>query len=323
MRIFAVAILALLGLTPVASARRVAAVPAVSSSGCGTSRPTGSRQLTVRSGGRTRVVIIHTPRGYVATHTTPLVVNLHGSESTAAAQEAFTGMDSTADADDFLVAYPQAALAAGSGFDWNIPGQPLVGGTAVPRGAPNDVSFLAQVVATIRQQYCVDPARVYATGFSGGARMASQLACAKPSTFAAVAPVSGLRYPAPCQSSRATPIVAFHGTADPVDPYSGNGQQYWTYSVSEAARRWAVHDGCASTPTLSAPASGTSLMSYPACADASAVQLYTLAGEGHEWPGGPTMPKRITRVLGAQSDAIDANTVMWSFFVAHPLIRTG
>ena len=35
--------------------------------------------------------------------------------------------------------------------------------------------------------------------------------------------------------------------------------------------------------------------------------------------GGPAMPSRLTAVLGAQSSVIDANAVMWSFFVTYPL----
>ncbi len=112
------------------------------------------------------------------------------------------------------------------------------------------------------QKYCLDRNRVFATGFSGGARMASQLACDASNVFAAVAPVSGLRFPSPCQSSRPVPVVAFHGTADPVDPYLGNGQAYWTYSVPVAASRWANHNGCATSPSRSQPDDGVALTAY-------------------------------------------------------------
>ncbi len=49
------------------------------------------------------------------------------------------------------------------------------------------------------------------------------------------------------------------------------------------------------------------------------MQLYSIFGEGHEWPGGPKLPKALTGVLGPQTTAISANDVMWSFFEAHPL----
>jgi polyhydroxybutyrate depolymerase len=78
------------------------------------------------------MVVVHVPAGYSGRQALPLVLNLHGSGSTASAQELFTGMDATADANGFVVAYPQAALPDGSGFAWNVPGQPLVGGRQVP-----------------------------------------------------------------------------------------------------------------------------------------------------------------------------------------------
>jgi polyhydroxybutyrate depolymerase len=278
-----------------------------------------SGTLTRTIDGHVRTVIVHLPTGYVATAKTPLVLNLHGSGSTASQQEAVSGMDATADADGFIVAYPQALIPSGAGFDWNVPGEPLLGGRAVPAGAADDISFLRHLVGRLEQRYCIDAARVYATGFSGGARTASQLACDASQTFAAVAAVSGLRHPTPCAATRAVPVLAFHGTADPVDPYGGNGQAYWTYSVSQAAAAWASQNRCARPATTSTPAATVTLTVSGGCSSGASVELYTIAGAGHEWPGGPTLPAAVTRVLGPQSDAIDANTTMWSFFVAHPL----
>ena len=300
------------------TASPVAAVP---SSGCAslTKVAPGTTTLTPTVSGRQRTAIVHVPTGYSPPTPVPLVVNMHGSQSTAAQQEGLTGMDATADADTFLVAYPQADIPAGAGFEWNVPGQPLFGGAAVPAGSPDDVSFIEQLVTLLGKSYCIDTHRVFATGFSGGARMSSQLGCDASTVFAAVAPVSGLRFPSPCPSTRAVPVVAFHGTADPVDPYTGNGQTYWTYSVPVAAGRWAVHNRCARAPSNSAPAAGVALTTYAPCSGGSEVQLYSIAGEGHEWPGGPALPRPVTRVLGPQSTAVSANGVMWSFFVAHPL----
>ena len=294
--------------------------PSDASIGC--SRPSasaGTATITATVAGKHRVAIIHLPTSYHPPTPLPLIMNMHGSGSTALEQEALTGMDATADADNFIVVYPQGGIPEGTGFDWNVPGEPLIGGATVPAGAPDDVSFIEQLVALVEHSYCVDPRRIYATGFSGGARMASQLACDASSIFAAVAPVSGLRLPSPCPSARPVPVVSFHGTADPVDPYNGNGQKYWTYSVPVAARRWGVHNGCSATPAVSRPDTGVTLTSYTGCSGGAAVSLYTVEGEGHEWPGGPHLPKRLTRVLGPQSTAISANATMWAFFAAHPL----
>lgn len=275
--------------------------------------------MTIQVGGVHRMALVHVPLGYTGKTPLPLVLNLHGSGSTADEQRLLTAMNRTANADGFIVAYPQAAIVQGSGFDWNVPGQPLVGGRPVPRSAPNDVAFLSQLISSLEGSYCVDAHRVYATGFSGGARMVSDLGCQLSGRLAAIAPVSGLRFPSACHATHAVPVISFHGTADPVDPYAGHRQKYWTYSVADAASRWATRDGCSSTATVSHPATTVTLTAYSGCRNAASVELYAIAAEGHEWPGGPTLPAALTRVLGPQSGAVDADAVMWKFFAAHRL----
>ena len=79
-----------------------------------------------------------------------------------------------------------------------------------------------------------------------------------------------------------------------------------------------MQDGCSAT---GAPPSqletGFTLTRYTGCSAGAGVELYSVTGEGHEWPGGPGLPCSVTRELVPQSDAVDANSVMWAFFAAH------
>jgi polyhydroxybutyrate depolymerase len=300
-----------------ASTAQATSYARTSSSGCGSTSP-GTAILSLKVNGLARTVIVHVPTGYTNTTKTPLVLNLHGSGSTAAKQDIFSGLDATANADDFIVVYPQGLIPDGTGFDWNVPGVLLTGGRAVPAGAPNDIKFLTSLVGVLEGKYCVNPEAVYVSGFSGGAREASQLACDDSKIFAAVAAVSGLRHPKPCPTSRPVPIIAFHGSADPVDPFGGHGESYWTYSVATAAKDWAAQDGCSKSPKVTKSASVV-FSSYAKCKKGAQVELYEIIGEGHEWPGGPTMPGSITSLLGPQSNAVVANSLIWSFFVSHQL----
>ena len=271
--------------------------------------------LTPTIDGHARTVRVHIPTGGTRGKHVPLVLNLHGSGSDAAGQEVFSGMDATADAHGFVVAYPQALIHDGSGFDWNVPGVPLTGGRKVPAGSANDVTFITSLVPMLEHSYCIDPARVYSTGMSGGARMTSQLGCDTSGIFVAIAPVSGLRYPSPCSAPAGVPVIVFHGTADPVDPYNGNGEPYWTYSVPEAASRWATHNGC----DPKSKHQTATLTEWTQCHGGSEVVLHTVVGEGHQWPGGPRMPAALTKAAGPQSNAINANDTMWAFFTHYSL----
>jgi polyhydroxybutyrate depolymerase len=305
-----------LGAVPFGAASPTLAA-AATPTGCTAASP-GSTTLSLKVNGFTRTVIVHVPKSSTGTAPLALVLNLHGSGSTAASQVKFTKMNVTASEDGFIVAYPQALIPDGVGFDWNIPGVPLIGGRAVPPKSANDVKFLTSLVAILESKYCVNHKEVYATGFSGGARMTSQLACDDSALFAAVAPVSGLRRPKPCPTTRAVPVISFHGSADPVDPFAGNGQKYWTYSVKTAAQDWSTQDLCASI-VHSGPGNDVKITTYYTCANGAEVELYEIFGEGHEWPGGPTLPSSITALLGPQSSRVNANTLMWTFFQAHPL----
>ena len=102
--------------------------------------PAGSATLTIRQGSVSRTALLHVPSTYTGKTPVPLVFNLHGSGSTADQQRLFTGMTKAADADGFVVVYPQGAIPDGAGFDWNVPGQPLIGGRKVPAGSPGDVA---------------------------------------------------------------------------------------------------------------------------------------------------------------------------------------
>jgi polyhydroxybutyrate depolymerase len=313
-----VALIALAALSAVPlSAATPTVAAAATATGCTATSP-GSTTLSLKVSGFTRTVIVHVPKRSNGTTPLALILNLHGSGSTAAAQVKFTKMNVTANQDGFIVAYPQALIPDGVGFDWNIPGVPLIGGGAVPPKSANDLKFLTSLVGIMESKYCVNPKEVYATGFSGGARMTSQLACDDSGLFAAVAPVSGLRRPKPCPSTRAVPVISFHGSADPVDPFNGNGQKYWTYSVKTAALDWSSQDRCRSV-AHSGPVNDVKLTTYYTCSNGAEVELYEIIGEGHEWPGGPTLPSSITLLLGPQSSLVNANALMWTFFQAHPL----
>ena len=91
-----------------------------------------------------------------------LVVNYHGFSSNAAEQVALTGMNPVADANNFIVAYPD-----GLGSGWNA------GDCCTELQPPNvdDVQFTKDLLSLIESEYCIDPARIYATGMSNGGFM--------------------------------------------------------------------------------------------------------------------------------------------------------
>jgi polyhydroxybutyrate depolymerase len=291
------------------SASGTVRIPPPSDAGCGRHQQTGSIDFRFTDQSRYREALVHVPAHYVDTRPTPVVFVLNGSGGDGAGMEAYTDMDPTADSHTFIAVYPTPAIPDSGGYDWNVTGDPVPG----TKSAPDDVQFMVDLLSILEQRYCINPKMVYATGFSRGARMADDLACRASTVFAAIAPSSGVRLPAPCPSSRPVSVLAIHGTADTKDPYQGNGPTFWTYSVPVAMTRWAAHDGCSGTPVVTNFAKWTTRTVYPGCPNGTAVELYTIDGATHEWQGGQN------GYYNVRGSAIDADAVVWSFFAAHPM----
>jgi len=182
------------------------------------------------------------------------------------------------------------------------------------RSGVDDVAFVTAVVADVVGMIRVDPRRVYVTGMSNGAMMAYRLAC-ETSLFAAVAPVAGdqmieCRHPSP------TSLLHIHGTADtrvPVDgsPGSGIGKVDGP-PVEQVVDGWREADGCGAFARTSADGVTTTTAS---CPKGRAVELVTVDGAGHQWPG-----SEVSTYPGADppSDAFSATDLIWAFFSAHP-----
>lgn len=265
---------------------------------------------SVVSSGVRRDYLIHIPPGYRPGHATPLVISLHAAGLWPAAQADISRMNSVADEKGFIAVYP---AAGGVGVKiWHVETSPLL---------QRDAQFIADMIDTVETQYTIDATRVYADGLSNGGGMSFVLTCVMHDRIAAVGLVASAQtLPFSwCPDKRPMPMIAFHGTADPVTPYHGGTSwisprsfpdiTYWVAS-------WAQRNGCSAVPLDSSVAADVNRRTYADC-DAD-VAFYTVRGGGHTWPGGQPLAQWLT---GRTAASINASSVMWDFFRAHPAQR--
>jgi len=309
---------------------------------CRTPPTTGDQTLVVDG----YDVAFYVPAG-AGKQALPLVLDLHGSSSSGLQQIAGDGIRAIADAEGFAVLAPNGAVpfnpAPGfSGWAWNIPGVPLVGTTTYPpAGTRDDVAFLNHAIDVAQEAVCIDASRVYATGASGGGRMASQLACDLADQIAAIAPISGVRFPmatdtppntVQCQPSRKVPVLAIHGVWDPVNvfadtppadaatlpapigtPLAGSS---WSYSAETAVARWVAFDGCrADRPKVTAVTPNIDRIAYGGCQQHADVVLLKFKNSGHATPGHGNPAYDF--LLNPTNNEIDATQAAWDFFSKH------
>jgi polyhydroxybutyrate depolymerase len=270
--------------------------------------PVGASTHSIEVGGVSRTYIVYRPAARPPA--APLVVMLHGGFGSASQAEKSYGWDAEADQGHFLVAYPD-----GLNHAWNTGG----GCCGTPgRTGVDDVGFITAMVAAIERQAPVNTGRVYATGISNGGIMAYTLAC-RTSVFAAIGPDSATELGS-CPAPRPLSVIHIHGTADTRIPYQGGEGQGVAHidgpSVPSLNARWRAIDHCAAPVARTA---GTVTTATASCPGGRAVELITIAGAGHQWPGSAPKPL-IQRILGTDppSTALNATQVIWQFFAAHP-----
>jgi polyhydroxybutyrate depolymerase len=274
----------------------------------GPALPVGSSTHSIEVGGVSRTYIVYRPASLPAA--APLVVMLHGGFGSASQAENSYGWDAEANQGHFVVAYPD-----GLNHAWNTGG----GCCGIPgRTDADDTGFITAMVTAIGRQVPVDAARVYATGISNGGIMAYTLAC-RTSVFAAIGPDSATELGS-CPAPHPLSVIHIHGTADTRIPYQGGEGQGVAHidgpSVPSLNARWRDIDHCAAPAVSTRGVVTTSTASCPA---GRAVELITIAGAGHQWPGSAPRPL-VQRILGTDppSTALNATQVIWQFFASHP-----
>ncbi len=270
--------------------------------------PAGTSAQALTVGGIIRHYRVYRPA--TATRLAPLVVMLHDGFGTAAGAEAAYGWHDVADRQGFVVLYPE-----GVGGSWDV-GDGCCGRAGAT--GVDDVAFLRAAIADLRSRISVDPTRLYAAGMGQGGMMAYRLAC-DTSLFAAVGAVGATQL-GECPNPAPVSVVAVHGLLDTTVPFDGRDRSSVIAitgpPVADVVASWRSAGRCGGVVERSAGPVSTAVS---ACPSGRIVELVTLEGVGHEWPGvartGPmdANPRPApTATVGAL--AFDTTAYLWDFF---------
>jgi polyhydroxybutyrate depolymerase len=274
-----------------------------------TSQPGDSVQ-TITVGGVQRTFRLHIPPAYDGSTPWPLVFVLHGAGGSGKSMEQLTGFSAKADAEKFIVVYP------------NGTGNPQMWATGMsphPYSTADDVGFIRALLNKLEHDLKIDHKRIYSCGFSMGGMMTYRLGAEMSGTFAAIGVASGTigtKQPDGTvyeitNPAHPLPLIAFHGKQDHTVGYDGNGTYAgnpdYVLPVATSIAFWVNKDGCASPPHEVTKQMGNLLIDYyKQCQGTNEVVLYTFQNGTHEWP------------LATNNDHFNATDAIWEFFANHP-----
>ena len=275
----------------------------------------GNINATLTSSGNERTFIIHLPKDYNPSESYPLVFNFHGLTVTAAIQQNYTGMDSLADDEGFIVVYPDGLEAqtnfAGVATQWD---------TQFGTGT-KDVAFVNDLIDYMDENYAINLKRVYATGFSNGGFMSFMLGCELSDRIAAIAPV-GANIPIPqktkCDQSYKVPVLMIHGSNDVTVVRDGT---LFFESTRGSIDFFAQRSNCGLDPIVTDlpntdPNDNSMVTKYEFvdCDQDASFVFYDVIDGGHTWPDALDIEGLVT------NRDINANTIIWNFFkhIVHP-----
>jgi polyhydroxybutyrate depolymerase len=261
--------------------------------GCGQAMQPGRHQMTIEADGVDRTAIYFIPSSYTGKDKVPVVFDLHGSHSNPNAQLDRSSWDKVAEKNGFIVVALQGSLTfptAPGTYAWNVPY------VTAQQGGLDEIEYIEEAVEETKEDFCVDPARIYASGYSGGGRMLSAFLCSGHDEFAAAGFVHSLRAGRPvetdgkwapdqqnCSPARPISIMAFAGVKDASNPYAGGGSTYWQYGFKTAIQRWTELDGCKGT-TDAKTIDDVTYSTYGTCKNGARIASYVFANGTHDWP---------------------------------------
>lgn len=272
-----------------------------------------------------RTFVYHVPKNLKKAP--KLIIAYHGSKMKAFLMQIFTGheFDQLADKDEnTIVVYPQ-----GYKNNWNdcrkeapFPAKQL---------NVDDVRFTEEIISFFRKEYQVNPANIFAVGYSNGGQMVMKLARQKPEWFKGFAVISA-NLPTETNddctdANKQVSLLLMNGTSDPVNPYEGgevmlDGQSFGpVMSTEQNLKHWLTVSNCDKTEKFTTrfpknnKANNVTAIQKTFISPATSKQISFIKIIN----GGHTIPNRNFRIpikqMGKMNQDIDGPKLVWDFFM--------
>lgn len=230
--------------------------------GCGKAGKTGQFQAQIAAAELERGYYLSVPADYDPSKPYALIFGYHGSNYTGQKMRTYLDLEKAPLAGKTIFVYPDGLP---------LPNEPDNVAWVLTEGS-RDLVFFDELYKKLREEYCIDPARVFANGQSYGGLMTNAVGCLRGDVLRAIAVVAGS---GPRGNSCKGQVAAWltHGTDDTAVSFA---------SGEKSRDFWVAANHCMST-TL--PGTPTQCQNYQGC-DAGHPVIWCphTADSGHQHP---------------------------------------
>jgi poly(3-hydroxybutyrate) depolymerase len=194
--------------------------PQPRSSGCGGDAGSAGLNTVVQNSivvqAKHRTYRLYVPPTYASTTPVPLVFGYHGKGADGSAPWFWGVQDQAAmDGETAIFIFPDGQPQYGSSVDGVVQPDGTIGWDESPSG--NDVAMFDGLLGFAQSAYCIDPSRVFVTGFSWGAEFSNALGCLRGDRIPAIDTFSSGFRGSGCTSA-APAFRTSYSTPDGSDP---------------------------------------------------------------------------------------------------------
>jgi polyhydroxybutyrate depolymerase len=244
-----------------------------------------------------------------------LIIALHGGFGSATNLEEQSGLSKKADAEKFIVVYPEGIKSIPLGIrTWNAG---WCCGYASNVNS-DDIGFIAALLDSLENHVNIDTDRIYATGMSNGGFLTYRLSCELSERIAAFAPVAASMSMPECKPLISVPIIHFHSFLDTSIPYlggvGGGVSDHYNPPADSVHNAFSSHNNCNITNDTILTTELYTYIEWSDCDCNKEIHYYITEDGGHSWPGGTQ-----TKVGDSTSKHINATDLMWEFFQQYTL----
>ena len=239
--------------------------------------------------GETREYLLYITSSYSENYLSPIMFNFHGGNGTSQEQIEISDMRNLADANNFIIVYPQAIAdpTDDGSLNWIFKGD----------SDHDDIYFIDAIISELSSQCSIDIERIYACGYSLGGEFVYELLCRlndKIAAGVAVARTMGQYQYENCNPEHPTAIMTILGTEDYESNYNGviyNGITYYI-SADDTHQYWAYYNNTEDEPieielpdnNINDGSTVTKRIWENGDSCVSVVE-YRINGGEHDWPG--------------------------------------